>query len=157
MSIFRPSGTQYPGIYGRTLNKVDRRVLELPAASCWLDQVGGDAEILKTGSAAALLEEYSGNFSSLTHGLVHSMPTTLFSILSMQSYVTIFKPKSGKYLLVNLGYWFVCLSAMAIIISLWGGFSVWSDWIKSSSDLWIRSFVRIILIYFRSSFDRFTN
>jgi len=82
--------------------------------------VGGDAELMKTGTAAAFLEEYGGDFHTLTHGIAHGIGATLFFALPMLGYVVIFEKKSAKYFWVYLGYWLITFILMSIVICLWG-------------------------------------
>lgn len=82
--------------------------------------VGGEAHLMTTGTAAAFLAEYGGNFHTITHGLAHGLGATLFFILPTLGYVVIFEKKSAKYFLVYLGYWLITLILMSIVLSLWG-------------------------------------
>jgi len=85
-----------------------------------LGMLGGDAELLKTGTAAAFMAEHGGHFHTWTHGLAHGFGTTLFFILPALGYVAIFEKKSAKYFFVYLGYWMICTTLMSIVICLWG-------------------------------------
>jgi hypothetical protein len=82
--------------------------------------VGGDPELLATGTAAAFMAEYGGDFHTWTHGLAHGLGVAIFFALPVLGYVTIFEKKSWKYFLVYLGFWSICLVLMSIIICLWG-------------------------------------
>lgn len=82
--------------------------------------VGGEADLMKTGSAAAFLAEYGGRFHSITHGLAHGLGATLFYVLPILGYVVIFEKKSAKYFWVFLIYWLISISIMSIVICLWG-------------------------------------
>jgi len=82
--------------------------------------VGGDTELMKTGTAAAFLNEYGGDFHTFTHGLAHGIGATLFFALPVLGYVVIFEKKSAKYFWVYLGYWAISLVLMSIVICLWG-------------------------------------
>ena len=82
--------------------------------------VGGEEELMKTGTAAAFLAEYGGNFHTWTHGLAHGIGATLFFVLPVLGYVVIFEKKSAKYFWVYLSYWLVTLVLMSIVICLWG-------------------------------------
>jgi len=70
--------------------------------------VGGDEALMKTGSAAAFLADYGGQYHNAQHGLAHV------------GYVVIFEKKTAKYFWVYLGYWFVSLTLMSVVICLWG-------------------------------------
>ena len=82
--------------------------------------LGGDAALMKTGTAAAFLKEYGGHFHTASHGLAHGFAATLLYVLPVLGYVVIFEKKSSKYFWVYLGYWWICLTLMSIVISLWG-------------------------------------
>ncbi len=86
--------------------------------------VGGDTALMKTGTAAAFLAEYGGDFHTVTHGLAHGLGATLFFALPFLGYVVIFEKKSAKYFWVYLSYWLVCLTLMSIVICLWGAVPV---------------------------------
>jgi len=79
---------------------------------------------MKTGTAAAFLAEYGGRFRTFfrtfTHGLASGFAATLFFVLPVLGYVVIFEKKSSKYFLVYLGYWWICLTLMSIVICVWG-------------------------------------
>lgn len=82
--------------------------------------VGGETELMKTGTAAAFLAEYGGDFHTLTHGLAHGLGATLFYILPFLGYIVIFEKKSAKYFWVYLIYWLISLTLMSMVICLWG-------------------------------------
>lgn len=86
--------------------------------------VGGDTELMKTGTAAAFLAEYGGDFHTVTHGLAHGLGATLFFILPALGYVVIFEKKSAKYFWVYFMYWLISLVLMSIVICLWGALPV---------------------------------
>jgi len=83
--------------------------------------VGGDMELLKTGTSAAYLNEYGSTFQTFKHGAFHGlMPGTLLFVVPVLGYVTIFEKKSFKYFLVYLGYWAISLALMGGILCQWG-------------------------------------
>lgn len=82
--------------------------------------LGGDTELMKTGTAAAFLAEYGGNFHTVSHGLAHGLGATLFYILPFLGYVVIFEKKSAKYFWVYLIYWWISLTLMSMVICVWG-------------------------------------
>lgn len=82
--------------------------------------VGGNTELMKTGTAAAFLAEYGGDFHTVSHGLAHGLGATLFYVLPILGYVVIFEKKSSKYFFVYLTYWLISLTLMSIVICLWG-------------------------------------
>lgn len=86
--------------------------------------VGADADLMKTGSAAAFLAEYGGKFHTFSHGLAHGFAATLLYALPILGYVVIFEKKSSTYFWVYLGYWFISITLMSIVICLWGAVPV---------------------------------
>ena len=86
--------------------------------------VGGDTELMKTGSAAAFLAEYGGQYHTFQHGLAHGLAATLLFVLPVLGYVVIFEKKSAKYFWVYLAYWWISLTLMSIVISKWGAVPV---------------------------------
>lgn len=89
-----------------------------------LGMVGGDAELMATGTAAAFLAEYGGDFHTLSHGIAHGVAATIFFALPLIGYVVIFEKKSAKYFFVYLGYWLITLILMSMVICRWGVVSV---------------------------------
>lgn len=89
-----------------------------------LGMVGGEIELIKTGTAAAFLSEYGGDFHTASHGLAHGLAATLFYILPILGYVVIFEKKSAKYFWVYLIYWWICITLMSVVISVWGASAV---------------------------------
>jgi len=90
--------------------------------------VGGETELMKTGTAAAFLAEYGGRFHTWTHGLAHGLGATLFYVLPILGYVAIFEKKSIKYFFVYLTYWLITLKLMSIVICLWGASPLMGKW-----------------------------
>jgi len=82
--------------------------------------VGGNTELMKTGTAAAFLAEYGGHYHTAAHGLAHGLAATLLYVLPVLGYVVIFEKKSTKYFFVYLSYWYITLTAMSVVMSLWG-------------------------------------
>jgi hypothetical protein len=89
-----------------------------------LGLVGGDPELLKTGTGAAFLAEYGGKFLTPTHGLVHGLVSTIAFALPVVGYATIFERKSAKYFWVNMGFWYISISIMAIILAMYGSMPI---------------------------------
>lgn len=83
--------------------------------------VGGDIDLLKTGTAAAFLAEYGHNYTSFGHGAFHGIVQGYVCfIMPMLLYVCLFERKSTKYFFVYSGYWIICLALMGGIIGQWG-------------------------------------
>jgi len=87
--------------------------------------VGGNVELLKTGTAAAFLAEYGNNHLSFGHGALHAIaPGLLAFVIPLLGYVTIFENKPMKYFWVYLGYWAVSLALMGGVIGAFGAQAV---------------------------------
>ncbi len=86
--------------------------------------LGADLEAMKTGTAKAFLAEYSGHDQNIGHGLIHGLVATILFVVPLLGYTTIFDRKSGKYFLVNLGFWMISLTIMGGVIAKWGGIPV---------------------------------
>ena len=82
--------------------------------------VGGEMDLLKTGTAKAFLDEYGNTFQSFGHGFFHGIIGTFLFVVPILGYVCIFEKKSFKYFLVYLGYWLISLSIMGGILGQWG-------------------------------------
>jgi len=84
--------------------------------------VGGNAELLQTGTAAAFLAEYGNHHINFGHGMIHGgIQTVLCFVLPILGYAVIFERKSRKYLFINLGFWLISLALMGGVICNWGG------------------------------------
>jgi len=86
--------------------------------------VGGDTELMKTGTAAAFLAEYGGRYHTFQHGLAHGLAATLLFVVPLLGYVVIFEKKSAKYFWVYLGYWWISLTLLSIVMCKWGAVPV---------------------------------
>lgn len=82
--------------------------------------VGGDPELLKTGTAAAFLAEYGSNFLTFKHGVFHGLIGAFMFVFPILGYATIFERKSMKYLMVNFGFWAISFMLMGGVICQWG-------------------------------------
>ncbi len=88
--------------------------------------VGGNPELLKTGTGLAFMREYGNNFTNWTHGIGHGLFLgTLAFVVPIIGYVTIFEHKSFRYFLVYTGYWAICLTIMSCIITQYGWIKVY--------------------------------
>lgn len=82
--------------------------------------VQADTELLRTGTGAAFMAEYGQNGLNFGHGAFHGFTTTLFLIVPVLAYVTIFEKKSLKYFFVYTGYWAISMMLMGGVMSQWG-------------------------------------
>jgi hypothetical protein len=63
--------------------------------------------------------EYANDGRTLKHGITHGIVISLFFMLPILGTNALFERKSFKYILVNAGYWTICLAIMGGIISAW--------------------------------------
>ena len=82
--------------------------------------VGGDIDVLTSGTAAAFMAEYGDNYLTFKHGALHGGIASVFLALPILGYNMIFERKSGKYLLVNWGFWLISMILMGGVICQWG-------------------------------------
>lgn len=62
---------------------------------------------------------YASDGRSIKHGLIHGIIAELFFMLPILATNAMFERKSFKYILVNAGYWTVCLGIMGAIVCAW--------------------------------------
>lgn len=86
-----------------------------------LGLVGGDPELLRTGTGAAVLAEYGGVFARFSHGAVHGIFATLLFAVPLIGHQCLWSGKSFKYFLIDTGFWLVCIILMSGVIAQWGG------------------------------------
>jgi len=86
-----------------------------------LGLVGGDPELLKSGTAGAFLAEYGGSFSRFSHGVVHGILATIVMVVPIIGHQCLWSGKSFKYFLLDVGFWLVCIILMSGVIAQWGG------------------------------------
>jgi len=83
--------------------------------------VGGDIDALKSGTAAAFLQEYGTSHLNFGHGAFHALlPGVLTFVIPILGYVAIFENKGWNYFFIYLGYWTISLGLMGGTISQWG-------------------------------------
>ena len=62
---------------------------------------------------------YATDGRTLKHGLIHGIIAALFFMLPILTTNALFERKSFKYILVNAGYWTICLAIMGAILCAW--------------------------------------
>jgi hypothetical protein len=62
------------------------------------------------------LAAYGDRFRTFRHGALHGTLAGIFIVLPILGTNALFERKGGKYILVNVGYWTVCLALMGGII-----------------------------------------
>lgn len=80
---------------------------------------GGDPELMTTGAAAAMFEEYGTAFRTFKHGALHGAIGGLFIALPILGTNALFERKGFKYIAVNVGYWVVTMTLMGGVICQW--------------------------------------
>jgi len=74
---------------------------------------------LDGATAKAFMDEWAGKYRSFGHGAIHGGMAGVFMVLPIVAINAMFERKSWKYILINAGYWIVCLAIMGSIISGW--------------------------------------
>lgn len=68
---------------------------------------------------ADFMSKYGHNFRTFGHGAFHGILAGIFIILPVLATNAMFERKGFKYILLNAGYWAVCLAIMGGIICGW--------------------------------------
>lgn len=87
--------------------------------------VANDVKPGDTTSAAAIwfqssLDTYGHNFRTFKHGAFHGFLAGIFTALPLIGTNALYERKSTKYILINVGFWTVCLTIMGGILCQWG-------------------------------------
>jgi len=87
--------------------------------------VADDLKPGDTTSATALwfqssMDAYGTNFRTFKHGAFHGFLSGIFLVLPILGTNALYERKSTKYILINVGFWTVCLTIMGGIICQWG-------------------------------------
>ncbi|MDF1696796.1 MAG: DUF1761 domain-containing protein [Saprospiraceae bacterium] len=85
-----------------------------------LGLVGGDMEAINSGTAAAFLAEYGGNYARFSHGVVHALFAAVIVAIPFIGHQCLWQGKSLKYFLIDFAFWAVCMILMGGIIAQWG-------------------------------------
>jgi len=87
--------------------------------------VAGDEGFMKDPNASSTLwyndamATYGDRFRTFKHGALHGTITALFIALPVLGINALFERKSGKYIMIHLGYWILTLALMGGIICQW--------------------------------------
>lgn len=81
--------------------------------------VGGPAAADIKPSYHAFMADYGTAYRTFKHGALHGFMTGLFFALPIVGINSLFERKSWKYILINGGYFIVCLTIMGGIICAW--------------------------------------
>ncbi|TXE19125.1 DUF1761 domain-containing protein [Psychroserpens burtonensis] len=74
---------------------------------------------LDAATTQAFLEEFEGTWRTYKHGALHGAMAGIMFALPVIGINALFERKNFKYILINAGYWIVCLTIMGSIISGW--------------------------------------
>lgn len=85
-----------------------------------LGMIGGPDMIASAKpSYSAFLADYGDAFRTFKHGALHGFLSGIFLALPLISINGLFERKSGKYIIVNAGYWLVIMTIMGSIVCGW--------------------------------------
>ena len=68
---------------------------------------------------ADFMANYGTNFRTFKHGAFHGILTGIFFILPVLGTNALFERKGWRYILINVGYWTVCIALMGGIVCAW--------------------------------------
>ena len=83
-----------------------------------LGMVGGDLTNALP-SYEAFMSDYGNTFRTFKHGALHGFMSGLFFAFPIMAINAMFERKSWKYILINSGYWLVCLTIIGAIVCGW--------------------------------------
>ena len=83
-----------------------------------LGMIGGDPATALP-SYTAFMSDYGDAYRTFKHGALHGFMAGLFFALPIIGTNALFERKSGKYILINAGYWIVTLMIMGGIVCAW--------------------------------------
>ncbi|GAA3512282.1 hypothetical protein GCM10022393_27530 [Aquimarina addita] len=80
-----------------------------------------DPDLLKEGTeinlyAQDFMAKYGTNFRTFRHGVFHGVLSGIFFVLPVLGTNALFERKGVTYILINVGYWTVCLGLMGGVI-----------------------------------------
>lgn len=68
---------------------------------------------------ADFFTKYGSLHRTFTHGMVHGIISAILIVLPVLGTNALFERKGFKYILVNVGYWVVCIAIMGGIVCAW--------------------------------------
>ena len=81
--------------------------------------IGGPMTADVKPSYEAFMTDYGHAYRTFKHGMLHGFQAGLFLALPIIGINSLFERKSWKYILINAGYFMVCLTIMGGIICAW--------------------------------------
>lgn len=83
-----------------------------------ISMVGGDPSNALP-SFQAFMDDYGNVYRTFKHGALHGFLASLFFAFPMIATIGLFERKSWKYILINSGYWVICLTLIGAIVCGW--------------------------------------
>lgn len=83
-----------------------------------ISMVGGDPSNALP-SFQAFMDDYGNVYRTFKHGALHGFLASLFFAFPMIATIALFERKSWKYILINSGYWVICLTLIGAIVCGW--------------------------------------
>jgi len=88
----------------------------------FLSTLANDPDLMVEGTetyqyAQDFMSKYGANFRTFKHGVFHGAMSGIFFVLPVLGTNAMFERKGFKYILINVGYWTVCLALMGGVIS----------------------------------------
>lgn len=84
-----------------------------------LSMVGGQVTDDTLPSFFAFMDDYGNAYRTFKHGVFHGLLSGVFIALPIIGTNALFERKSIKYILINSGFWTVCMMLMGGIICAW--------------------------------------
>ena len=68
---------------------------------------------------SAIMEQFGSSYRTFKHGALHGTISGLFVATPIMATNALFERKSFKYIVINCGYWIICMGVMGGILSAW--------------------------------------
>ena len=68
---------------------------------------------------STIMEQFGSSYRTFKHGALHGTISGLFVATPIMATNALFERKSFKYIVINCGYWIICLGVMGGILSAW--------------------------------------
>lgn len=80
----------------------------------------GQAGAASTAFLNDFFEAYGEKHRTFKHGVVHGVFIAVFFVLPVIAVISLFERRNWKYILIQFGYWLICLSIMGGILCQFG-------------------------------------
>ena len=81
-----------------------------------MPQAGHEVAEGAAAMGAQVMEAYKGSYRSFGHGALHGAITGVFFVFPLLAGGGLFERRSWKYIMINAGYWIICLAVMGGIV-----------------------------------------